>query len=393
MYRNKSLRWVEENYDSVPERFWFLERPIDTTPAADTVFHMTGSNIISVELWLMDNLDARSMIFMTALDELNATPLSERKSIFALFASALICVFPVLAPTVKLVLNNSGMNTREVKLPSQAEQHLIQMNRDTPENYVAVLGAQIAIMLIKNPSDANCNSFMQSWAQGLAASIGMPTDSRNFTPIADFEKVTLIKRLFSNRFLNTYIMKEIINYCALQAPISTLYNYVAEIVKYHGMGAFTSISDVLLSVKSPVLYNPRVLHEVDRFSFAYIAVRQFEYPQYFYMLAKPTVTHLIERNNFPVLARVAQLIKQATSSPLNPFVAPRDRDSPIVLELVELHKRAIFGRSVNVPRPTLRSLNAYSYGNMEVAFIHNSQSANREQSDRVTIQQPPPRLN
>ncbi|OIW04654.1 hypothetical protein TanjilG_07789 [Lupinus angustifolius] len=363
---------LPENYDSIPETLRFRESPIGTTRADVVIPITTGSNILSAELWVMDNIFARSMIFMTALDELNATPLSEPQNTSScpFCFSFDLCVSP-LAPRVKLVLNYSGVNIREVKLPSQAEQHFIEMNRNAPESYVAVLEMD----------------------GGLGCIIGMPTDSRNFTAIAEFEKAKLIMGVFGNGDFKTYMMMEIIGYCALQAPISTLYNYVAGILRYHGMGAFTFIADVLLPVQSPVLFHPRVLHEVDRFSDAFIAVHLTQYPQYFYILAGPSVNQLVERSNFPILARVAQLIKQGTASTLNQLVAPRCRENPIVLELVELHNRAILGRSLNIARPTLRMLNAYSEGNMEVIFMENTQAANDEQSDLAAIQQPPPPLN
>lgn len=143
--------------------------------------------------------------------------------------------------------------------------------------------------------------------------------------------------MFSVRKFKRAMINKVLELGSSSTSEGSAFAYVGQMLSWTDMSAMTSICDMLLSVNSPVLYDPAVANEVMNLALAFKTVIKFPYPQYFRVLGPVRDQKLLESSRFPILSSVAQRLRMAKYPTVTQFVATVQTNAAIVERLVNLH--------------------------------------------------------
>lgn len=160
-----------------------------------------------------------------------------------------------------------------------------------------------------------------------------------------FHKAEMIKSVFGGnmelkRALIRYVSHCMIKECNYGTDKFHIARYTCSIISSNEMNIVDLITEVLVNSKSPVLQDPRILHEVEAYRNIMMHIERSEFPKFFRFFCSRAQAETLERRNFPILGAVAQKVKSVMASEnrsIDNFSATMSLDDPTVSNLVGVH--------------------------------------------------------
>lgn len=284
--------------------------------------------------------DSKTIVLQTSLMLIRGE--KDELSICTLFASALAAHLPSLTNKLKTTLIGIGVELKVVYLPKQADESAVEVvwNKefDVCDAHL-VMGACICL-LFKNIDEKSYAKFLSDLFS-LARKLGMPREkvAAVSLPVTLRQAACIRRRLGFCLDLKKELLLHLMNIADGGRYAGAAARYVCLMLSWSEMTHFGFVYEKLWSTNSPVLKDPRVWLEVKRFTFSANEVARCPYPQFFRYFCTWDQEQLVSRNRFPILAAVAQRLKNAESS--NPttanFVGTLSENEAIVACLVKKH--------------------------------------------------------
>ncbi|CAI9273228.1 unnamed protein product [Lactuca saligna] len=133
--------------------------------------------------------------------------------------------------------------------------------------------------------------------------------------------------------------------CKEKGNLSIVASYMCEILAWSEMTVFFTIKEMLHATKSPVLQDMFIQHEVRAIK---KKIDNSEYPQFFRYFCRGLDDMYLERENFPVLALVAETVRsdELRASSSEQVVAQPMVSSGNVQRLVRRHRSYVALRKI-----------------------------------------------
>ncbi|KAI3520310.1 hypothetical protein L1887_09652 [Cichorium endivia] len=300
-----------------------------------------------------------------------------------MYASAMSAVAPELEDAFFSSMEDRNIHPQRIFIPSQAHARQILLNEHDkygPDETLVLFGTGLQILYkdIHVMQDVTYNRFVTNSINALGGKIDMSDGvlSRLKFPLA-LVKAQAVKRVFGvYHDLKAKIIRYLMSACDQKGNLSIVASYMCEILAWSEMSVFASVKEMLYASNSPVLQDIFIKHEVKAFYYIMKKIDKSEHPQFFCYFCNGLDDMYLEKNNFPILAQVAQTLKsdEVRGSSSKQFVAKPKVSSPLVGRLVSLHQsdvklRKIMSLKFNVsPLWDIRTYSSRSYYGMFVSM-------------------------
>nr|UWX11514.1 ORF1 [Maize suscal virus] len=321
---------------SAMSNFRVKTKDLATPDSANTPAHMIGGD--SLQLVFTDKEALTGRFFLTCLTLANDEAVTAPQTI-AYYLSAMAIVFPSMKPDAQDWIKHAGYRVELVETEEDlAEMEEIQPWRPTPE--LAMMFGQSVLIVFKNISAANYLTYIRSRVKALKAHVGAFSDSIDGGEVFSLAKAMVIRAALGN---NVEFKKKILNLMLATREVAGAFpaacNYVCGILEWNEMTAIVIIYKMLLLTSSPVINDKEIRDEVLHLAVAYEKINQFEYPQYFRIMASRSRARVLERHHYQVLTTVAQVAQKDQTPSLAQFVASVPENNLTVIRLVNIHRR------------------------------------------------------
>ncbi|KAJ4780989.1 hypothetical protein LUZ62_065246 [Rhynchospora pubera] len=319
--------------------FWSTTDPIQVT----NVVNYAPTQV--VDWFVPDNPTDTNLVETLLAWMIGVTPNLNVVPIHAL--NILVVAYPSLADGMKEELRSRGSKQREVKLPSQLEEHSLRMPQTVlSQLHLSIVYATLLILMLKNITQATYDDFINRKIAALREVVGLPNSDNVGLKVFTFERANAFRSSLGVG-LKRLVLNKVLPYVVSNTPDSKAMLYASRIVAWSDMTAFNFIVDELVRTNSPVLAHLVVRSEFDALRRALKAVFASPYPQFFKFLAPYEHSYLVERNNFPILAAVAWELRKETYPTLQQLIGGTNVNTGLVTQLVNIHKSFIRERRVN----------------------------------------------
>ncbi|WOG87531.1 hypothetical protein DCAR_0206759 [Daucus carota subsp. sativus] len=237
-----------------------------------------------------------------------------------------------------------GFNINTIRLPSQAEGNLINLDaipKLDNASYLTIFG-QTILFIFKTATSQNFNYYNTVRLNGLKAAAGVDASTTVTNPY-NLSKAQCVRSVLgSSLFVKKKLINMIVSMQNGEEKINAVCRYVATILEYNEMSAIMVTYETLVRTKSVVLTDPRLLPEMMNLCEALELICQSDMPQYFKYMAPPEQAAKLERNRFPTLAATGELLKRDFNkhASFKNFVGER-KFSKLAEELAQLHRRSV----------------------------------------------------
>jgi hypothetical protein len=259
--------------------------------------HMTDCNFYIPDVTGDDTGMAFRMAYNAAKESKN------NKELCAYVGSMLCSVVPGFKNTVETTLNSIGIRPRFVSLPSQAHENNIVDSElsslDWPS--ILVIFGYCILLLFKfnfNNNEDGYGKYISNCIRGLKAKVGWDPSNKLDTIPFDATKANSISAMLGSRDLRATVMMFLMNNSNHHD------SQIGNVCKY--LNIILSWSEMLVTTRSSVVYDPRVLEEVMNFAEAFTDLLSQPYPQYFKHLGLVSELLKAESSNFPTLFAVVK---------------------------------------------------------------------------------------
>ncbi|KAI3721697.1 hypothetical protein L2E82_32715 [Cichorium intybus] len=291
-----------------------------------------------------------------------ASNLDKREEIATMYASAMSAIAPELEDAFFSSMEGRYIHPQRIFIPStQAHARRILLNEHDkygPDETLVLFGTGLQILYvsliqqvdIQMMQEVNYNKFVTNSINALGRKLDMSDGvlSRLKFPLA-LEKAQAVKRVFGvYNDLKARIIRYLMSACDQKGNLSIVGSYMCEILAWSEMSVFVSIKEMLYASNSPVLQDISIKHEVKAFYYIMKKIDKSVHPQFFRYFCNGLDDMYVEKNNFPILAQVAQTLKsdEVRGSSSEQFVAKPKVSSPMVGQLVSLHQSYVTLRKI-----------------------------------------------
>ncbi|PNX77664.1 hypothetical protein L195_g033633 [Trifolium pratense] len=225
----------------------------------------------------------------------------------------------VFRTSTEAALNRIGVRpSKVVWLPYMAKECNIDKNEIPQLEWPTILvyfSCCVLVLLKKFTDKESYSDFMSRCICDLRELVGFDPDAKLDIPF-DFRRANVIKTMLGScSTLRHDVIKFILRKSNWgDAEIGGVCQYLCAELAWSGMRHFSLINDVLVKPQSPVLFDDRVLSEVEDFTEASEAVASHICPQLYMSVASYFEMLMVHSSRFPTLIAVAQEVKKGDTS-------------------------------------------------------------------------------